>query len=66
MATNQSEIANMIAEGGPAPQEAGTPASTESPAIRGLAAASMLLGRRVLKAAAGVELGNAQSPERPY
>jgi sporulation protein YlmC with PRC-barrel domain len=53
----QSEIANMIAEGGPAPREGGTPA-TESPAIRGLAAASTLLGRRVLKAAAGEELGN--------
>jgi sporulation protein YlmC with PRC-barrel domain len=52
MATNQSEIANMIAEGGPALP------STESPAIRGLAAASTLLGRRVLKAAAGEELGN--------
>jgi sporulation protein YlmC with PRC-barrel domain len=52
----QSEIANMIAEGGPATQEGSTPAA-ESPAIQGLAAASTLLGRRVLKAAAGEELG---------
>jgi sporulation protein YlmC with PRC-barrel domain len=54
----QSEIANMIAEGGPAPQEGSTPASAESPAIRGMAAASTLLGRSVLKGAAGEELGH--------
>jgi sporulation protein YlmC with PRC-barrel domain len=46
----QSEIANMIAEGSPAPQE-------DRPAIRGMAAASTLLGHRVMKSA-GEELGN--------
>jgi len=40
----QSEIANMIAEGGPAPQE-------DRPAIRSIAGASTLLGHSVMSSA---------------
>lgn len=49
---SQPEISNMIAEGGPASLE-GTIAATGR-----LAAASTLMGARVLKSAAGEELGH--------
>jgi sporulation protein YlmC with PRC-barrel domain len=52
----EPEISNMIAEGGPASREATIP-PTERPRIRGLVAASTLMGNRVLKPE-GEELGN--------
>lgn len=54
--TAQPEISNMIAEGGPASGEAAIP-PTDRPRIRGLVAASTLIGNRVLTAA-GEEFGN--------
>jgi sporulation protein YlmC with PRC-barrel domain len=54
--TAEPEISNMIAEGGPASGEAIIP-PTDRPRIRGVVAASTLIGNRVLTAA-GEELGN--------
>src|SRR5579863_3970777 len=54
--TAESEISNMIAEGSPAPREAAIP-PTDRPRIRGIIAASTLIGNRVLMSA-GEELGN--------
>src|SRR5579863_10317377 len=52
----EPEISNMIAEGGPASGGATIP-PTDRPRIRGVVAASTLIGNRVLTAA-GEELGN--------
>jgi len=64
--TTEPEISDMIAEGGPASPDPGIPGTDRSvtdrtmvnrPKIRGLVAASTLIGDRVLKPA-GEELGN--------
>jgi len=52
----EPEISNMIAEGSPAYREGAVPPALR-PKIRGLVAASTLIGNRVLKPA-GEELGN--------
>jgi len=54
--TTEPEISNMIAEGGPASRE-GAMLPMDCPRIRGLVAASTLIGNRVLKPE-GEELGN--------
>src|SRR5580658_8097564 len=51
----QAEISNMIAEGGPASPEGNISATGR------LAAASTLVGARVLKSAAGEELGHIEA-----
>jgi sporulation protein YlmC with PRC-barrel domain len=53
----QAEISNMIAEGGPVPVE-GNSAATDRAETRVLAAGCTLVGDRVLKSAAGEELGS--------
>jgi sporulation protein YlmC with PRC-barrel domain len=55
--TAEPEISNMIAEGGPSASGEATIAPTDRPRIRGVVAASTLIGNRVLTAA-GEELGN--------
>jgi sporulation protein YlmC with PRC-barrel domain len=54
----QAEISNMIAEGSPVPPPEPGIAETGQPKMHRLAAGNTLIGTRVLKSAAGEELGN--------